>query len=59
VVVRAFVRLQQLMASHADLARKLADLECKYDKQSQVVFEAIRQLMTHLIPRVVQSGFRR
>ncbi len=45
-IMRAFVRLRQLMATHADLARKLADLERKYDKQFQVVFEAIRQLMT-------------
>lgn len=45
-IMRAFVRLRQLMASHADLAQKLAELERKYDKQFQVVFEAIRQLMT-------------
>ena len=44
-VVRAFVRLRQLLTSNAKLARKLAKLERKYDKQFQIVFEAIRQLM--------------
>lgn len=45
-IMRAFVRLRQLMATHADLARKLAELESKYDQQFKVVFDAIRQLMT-------------
>jgi len=44
-VVRAFVRLRQWLISHADLARKLQQLEEKYDKQFAVVFEAIRALM--------------
>jgi hypothetical protein len=44
-VVRAFVRLRELIASHKDLARKLDELEKKYDGQFHVVFEAIRQLM--------------
>jgi hypothetical protein len=45
-VVRAFVRLRELLATHKDLARKLDDLEKKYDDQFRVVFDAIRQLMT-------------
>jgi hypothetical protein len=44
--MRAFVQLRQLLATHEDLARKLAELEQKYDAQFQVVFDAIRQLMT-------------
>lgn len=44
-VVRAFVRLRQILATHKDLARKLEDLEKKYDSQFRVVFDAIRQLM--------------
>lgn len=44
-IMRAFVRMRQLLAANVDLARKLASLEAKYDKQFQVVFEAIRQLM--------------
>ncbi len=45
-IMRAFVRLRQLIATHADLARKLASLENKYDAQFKVVFDAIRELMT-------------
>ena len=46
LVVRAFVRLRQLLSSNADLARKLESLEQKYDAQFKVVFDAIRQLMS-------------
>ena len=45
-IVRAFVRLRQILASHADLARKLDALEKKYDAQFKVVFDAIRELMS-------------
>jgi len=45
-VMRAFVRLRRILGSYAELARKLDQLEKKYDKQFAVVFEAIRQLMT-------------
>ena len=45
-VVRAFVRLRQMLASNADLARKLNALEKQYDEQFKVVFDAIRELMT-------------
>ena len=44
-IMRAFVRLRRILASHADLARKLAALEKKYDAQFRVVFDAIRHLM--------------
>ena len=44
-IMRAFVRLRRLLASHVELARKLDALECKYDAQFKVVFDAIRQLM--------------
>ena len=45
-IMRAFVRLRQLLASHTELASKLLEMEKKYDKHFKVVFEAIRQLMT-------------
>lgn len=44
-IMRAFVRLRQMLGAHADLARKLAALEKKYDAQFKVVFDAIRELM--------------
>jgi len=43
--MRAFVHLRQLLATHAGLARKLAELERTYDAKFRVVFDAIRQLM--------------
>ena len=45
-IMRAFVRLRQILGAHADLARKLATLERKYDSQFKAVFDAIRELMT-------------
>jgi hypothetical protein len=45
-IMQAFVKLRQLLSSNAELARKLQNLEKKYDSQFRVVFEAIRQLMT-------------
>jgi len=45
-IIRVFVRLRRMLQAHADLARKLAELEKKYDAQFKVVFDAIRQLMT-------------
>jgi phage regulator Rha-like protein len=44
-IMRAFVRLRKMLSSHAELARKLEELEKKYDSQFRVVFDAIRQLM--------------
>ncbi len=44
-ILRAFVRLRRILASHRDLARKLEELERKYDAQFRSVFDAIRELM--------------
>jgi hypothetical protein len=43
-IMRAFVRLRQMLLSHAELARKIHSLEKKYDGQFKVVFDALRQL---------------
>lgn len=56
-VIRAFVRLRELLATNADLARQLAALEGKYDGQFRVVFDAIRQLMTEPNPTKRPIGF--
>jgi hypothetical protein len=56
--MRAFVRLRQMLAQHADLARKLDALEKKYDAQFKVVFDAIRELMTPPEPKRRRIGFR-
>lgn len=44
-VVRAFVRLRQLLASHAELARRVEALEKKYDRRFRVIFDAVKLLM--------------
>jgi len=56
-IMRAFVRLRQILASNAQLARKLDALEKKYDAQFKVVFDAIRQLMTPAEPKKRRIGF--
>ena len=56
-VVRAFIRLRQMLVSNAELARKLSEIERKYDAQFKVVFDAIRQLMTPPEPQRKQIGF--
>jgi hypothetical protein len=59
-IMRAFVRLRRLMASHADLSRKLDELEKRYDSQFRVVFDAIRELMApHVVPSERRIGFGR
>ncbi|MGH9874764.1 MAG: ORF6N domain-containing protein [Pyrinomonadaceae bacterium] len=57
-VVRAFVRLRQILTSNLELARKLDQLEKKYDHQFKVVFQAIRQLMEPPPPKTKPIGFR-
>lgn len=44
-IMRAFVRLREMLGTHKELAQKLAEMEKKYDAQFRVVFDAIRQLM--------------
>ncbi len=58
-VMRAFVKLREMLASHKDLARKLNALEKKYDEQLKVVFEAIRQLMAPDERKKRKIGFYR
>jgi hypothetical protein len=57
-IMRAFVRLRELLSTHADLARKLAGLEKKYDAQFRVVFDAIRELMAPPAKPRRPIGFR-
>jgi hypothetical protein len=45
LIMRAFVRLREMISSHKELLRKLDEMEMKYDEQFRVVFEAMRQLM--------------
>ena len=55
-IMRAFVRLRELLATHADLARKLGVLEKKHDAQFKMVFAAIRELMSEKRNRKREIG---
>jgi hypothetical protein len=58
-IMRAFVRLRRMLAADKDLARRLDDLEKKYDSQLKVVFDAIRQLMIPPMKPRRKIGFDR
>jgi predicted restriction endonuclease len=56
-IMRAFVRLREMIATHKDLARKLEALERRYDAQFKVVFDAIRELMAPPESKKRKIGF--
>ena len=56
-IMRAFVRLSGMIASHNALARKLAALEKRYDAQFKIVFDAIRDLMRPPTKKTRRIGF--
>ena len=56
-VVRAFVKLRMILSTHVELARKLEEMEKKYDAQFRVVFDAIRELMSPLEKPKHRIGF--
>jgi hypothetical protein len=58
-IMRTFVRLRRMLQANADLGRKLAALEKRYDAQFKVVFDAIRQLMAPLAKPKGRIGFGR
>lgn len=56
-IMRAFVKLREMIASNTELSRKLASLEKKYDAQFKVVFDAIRSLMAQPEKEKRKIGF--
>ncbi|HEY6290863.1 MAG TPA: hypothetical protein VI455_04775 [Terriglobia bacterium] len=57
-IMRAFAKLRGMLASHGDLARRLDEMERKYDAQFKVVFDAIRELMKPVEKPRRGIGFR-
>ncbi len=57
-IMRAFVKLREMLASHRGLAHRLDEMEGKYDAQFKVVFDAIRQLMSPSEEPRARIGFR-
>jgi len=58
-VVRAFIRLREMLISNKELARRLDELEKKYDAQFKLVFDAIRELMKSPEKEQRRIGFRK
>ena len=58
-IMRAFVQLRRMLGANAELARKLDELEQKYDAQFKAVFQAIRELMAPASPLRKEIGFGR
>ncbi|MEW6409062.1 MAG: ORF6N domain-containing protein [Nitrospirota bacterium] len=58
-IMRAFVKLREMLFTHKDLARKLNEMEKKYDAQFKIVFDAIRELMTSPEKHKRKIGFLR
>lgn len=56
-IMRAFVELRQILSSNRDLARRMNEMEKKYDSQFKVVFDAIRGLMKPLETPRRRIGF--
>ncbi len=57
-IMRAFVQLREMIGSNKGLARRLNELEKKYDSQFRVVFAAIRELMAEPEPKVKRIRFK-
>jgi hypothetical protein len=55
-IMRTFVQLRRLMDSNRDLARKIEDMEMKYDEQFAIVFDAIRRLIAEDTARKAQPA---
>jgi hypothetical protein len=56
-IMRTFVKLRQLISTHAELLRKVEEMEKKYDKQFLIVFDAIKKMMTPQRPKKI-IGFK-
>ena len=56
-IMRAFVKLRKILASNAELSRRLDELEKKYDRHFKVVFDAVRRLMLPAPRKRKQIGF--
>jgi predicted ATP-grasp superfamily ATP-dependent carboligase len=58
LIMRAFVRLRQMVVAHKDLLQKIEEMERKYDRQFLVVFEAIKKSMEPSEKAPKKMGFQ-
>ncbi len=58
-IMRAFVRMRRMLISHEKLARKIEELEKRYDAKSKIVFDALRKIMAPTGGKRKPIGFRK
>jgi hypothetical protein len=58
LIIRAFVKLREILSTHKDLARKIEEMEKKYDARFKIVFDAIRELMKPPLSPARRIGFK-
>jgi hypothetical protein len=58
LIIRAFIKMRELLATHKNLAMKIAQLEIKYDDQFVAVFNALKHLMKEPDKKKAQIGFK-
>lgn len=57
MIIRAFIKIRELLSTHKNLAMKIAQLETKYDEQFVIVFNALKHLMKEPEKKKVKIGF--
>ncbi len=58
-IMRAFIKLKEMLSTHKDLKQKIEEMEKKYDYQFKIVFDAIKQLLEPLTETKGKMGFRK
>jgi len=58
-IMRTFTKIREMLIAHKDLAKRLDELETRYDAQFRIVFDAIRQLMSTPETKKRKIGFNR
>ena len=61
IIIRAFVKLREMLAAHKDLAHKMEDLERQqkeHSRQLAVVYSAVKRLIDIPVNPIIRIGFR-
>jgi len=56
-IMRAFLQLRAMLATHDDLRRKINEMEKRYDAKFHAVFATLRQMLETPLPSKGQIGF--
>ena len=58
-IMRAFIKLKEMLSTHKDLKQKIEEMEKKYDYQFKIVFDAIKQLLEPPVKSKGKIGFQK